>query len=147
MARIKTLSVLMSILFCSPIPIRADTPLNYPEAYQDLDLPQYAEAVVLSVGRVNNLSDGIGVTLETEATHAELRDYFEAELASRGWILQETIATRKMREAGVLNNMPFLGNFCRDDGTGFQIVATDLGEQRKVDISVTGASAACAVDQ
>ena len=147
MARIKTLSVLVSILFCSPLPIRADTPLNYPEAYQELDLPQYAEAVVLSVGRANNLADGIRVAVETEATHAELREYFEAELAARGWILQETIATRNMREAGVLNNMPFMGNFCRDDGAGFQIFATELGEQRKVDISVTGASAACAVDQ
>lgn len=147
MARIKTLSLLTSLLFCSALPIRAATPLNYPEAYLDLELPQYAAATVVSVGRVNNMTDGIVLALETEATHAELREYFEAELAARGWILQETIATRKMREAGVLNNMPFMGNFCRDDGTGFQIVATDLGEQRKVDISVTGASAACAVDQ
>ena len=95
--------------------IFADGP-DYPVIYRDLGLPQYQNADVTSVGRDNtSLRDGIRVTLLTQDDDATIRAYYEAEMQDRGWVLEETIASKNMRAAGLLDKMPFTATFNKDD--------------------------------
>ena len=118
--------------------------LDYPNVYTRMSLPEYPGAVVLSTGRSShNLEDGISLKLETPASHAELRSYYESRMAELGWILQETIAVTKMREAGVLDRMPFMAVFCFKDGLAYQITATDIAAKRQLRISITADAPTC----
>ena len=90
--------------------------LDYPKGYRDLGLPEYENATVTALGRDNtNLRNGITITLFTQADGAKLRAYYEAEMQDLGWTLQETIASKKMRAAGMLDRLPFGAVFSKDD--------------------------------
>lgn len=143
MTGFKWLNLLAVVALFLPQPPRADSPGDYPEAYKALSLPTYENATILSVESGNNLDDGIRIVIETDATHLQLRAFYEGELSARGWVLQETIAMKKMRQLGVLDTQPFMGNFCRNDGAGFQVFATDSGDMRKVTLNVVETSLAC----
>jgi hypothetical protein len=117
---------------------------NYPDLYLEMNLPLYPGADVVSTGRNNSsLADGITVVLEATASHAELRRFYESVLIDQGWELQETVASARMRQAGMLDKMPFIALFCHPDGTGYKIMSSDLGARQRIQISLTGDSVAC----
>ena len=135
---------LASLLALSSIQGWAQSSLDYPSLYRELGLPEYPAATVAQLGRVNDsLADGLSITLETTASHSELRDFYESQLAALGWALQETVATQRMRAAGILQTKPFSGVFCAATGTSYTVRATDTGAYRQVQLSVVGDSASC----
>jgi hypothetical protein len=110
--------------------------LDYPELYRSLGLPQYNNAIITELGRQNiSLKDGLKIYLESPDNYATLRAYYEGELASTGWDLIETIASKKMREMGMLDQMPFGGVFKKENMT-FQIFSNRVSEVTKITISV-----------
>jgi len=112
--------------------------LEYPERYRELQLPEYSNATLTEVGRNNlSLSDGISITLFTTDNGMTLREYYEAEMNTRDWQLQETVATTKMRAAGMLDKLPFGAVFTRD-GMRYQIFTTPKGNGTSVFITVVG---------
>ncbi len=89
--------------------------LDYPEKYREMGLPEYPNASVSALGRDNSSThDGISITLLTDDDDATLRDYYESEMQALGWLLEETIAGKKMREAGKLDKLPFGAVFSKD---------------------------------
>ena len=95
--------------------IFADGP-DYPAIYRDMGLPEYQNASVTSVGRDNtSLRDGIRVTLLTQDADATIRAYYEAEMQDRGWAVEETVGSKDMRAAGMLDKMPFTATFNKAD--------------------------------
>ena len=135
---------LAALLAFSWIKAWAEPSLDYPPLYKELGLPEYPAATVAQLGRVNDsLADGLSITLETTASHSELRDFYESQLAALGWALQETVATQRMRAAGMLETMPFSGVFCAATGTSYTVRATDMGTYRQVQLSVVADAASC----
>jgi len=112
--------------------------LDYPPSYRDLGLPEYQNAKVTGLGRDNtSLHDGISVTLFTTDDGPVLRSYYEAEMNSRGWILQETVASKKMRAAGMLDALPFGAVFTKD-GMQYQLFTNPEGDGTAIHITVNG---------
>jgi len=110
--------------------------LSYPPSYLDMGLPEYENAVVTGLGRDNtSLRDGITITLFTEDNGATLRTYYETEMQDRGWVLQETVASKKMRAAGMLDKLPFGAIFSKD-GMRFQLFTNPEGNGLAVHISI-----------
>lgn len=109
---------------------------GYPPAYRELGLPEYGNATVTDTGRDNtSLRDGIKVTLLTRDDGTKLRAYYETEMQSRGWQLQETAASAKMRAAGMLDRLPF-GAVFKKDRMRFQVFTNPKGNGVAVHISV-----------
>lgn len=109
---------------------------EYPALYKSLELPEYENAILVKKGHQEvSLRDGLRLTLETPDEYGPLRSYYEAELAAKGWELEETIATRKMREAGMLDQMPFNGVF-RKGNRKFQITSSRSGDKTLYSIIV-----------
>ena len=118
--------------------------LDYPPLYRELGLPEYPTATVTNLGRANDsLADGLSITLETAASHSELRAFYESRLEALGWTLQESIGMQRMRAAGMLEAVPFSGVFCKADDTGYTVHALDRASYREVKLSVVAASASC----
>ena len=135
---------LAALLVLSWVKASAEPPLDYPPLYKELGLPEYPAATVAQLGRVNDsLADGLSITLETTASYGELRNFYESQLAALGWALQETVATQRMRAAGMLEAMPFLGVFCAATGTSYTVRATDMGAYRQVQLTVVAEAASC----
>ena len=110
--------------------------LDYPQSYREMGLPEYENAVVTGLGRDNTAShDGITVTLFSEDEAAKLRVYYEAEMQARGWLLQETIASQKMRAAGMLDKLPFGAIFSKD-GMRYQLFSNPEGDGIAVHINI-----------
>jgi len=110
--------------------------LEYPALYKSLDLPEYANATITGLGRQSaNLHDGLKIFLESTDDYSALRAYYESELSDKGWVMEETIATRKMREAGMLDRMPFGGIFIKDN-MKYLITTFRLKGISKITISV-----------
>ena len=117
---------------------------DYPTLYRELGLPEFPQAVVQAVGRDNsNLTDGLRIQLKTPASSAKLREFFEKRMTELGWVLQETIAMKKMRKAGMLGQLPFNAAFCRSDGTVYQVTTVNLGSERHLNITVNKGSNSC----
>ena len=109
---------------------------DYPPSYREMGLPEYENATVTGLGRDNtSLRDGITVTLLTEDDSAALRAYYEAEMQARGWELQETVASAKMRAAGKLNKLPFGAIFSKD-GMRYQVFTNPEGSDTAVHINI-----------
>jgi len=122
----------------------AESVLDYPPLYRELGLPEYPTATVTNLGRANeSLADGLSITLETAASHSELRAFYESRLEALGWTLQESIGMQRMRAAGMLEAVPFSGVFCKADDTGYTVHALDRASYREVKLSVVAASASC----
>jgi len=122
----------------------AESVLDYPPLYRELGLPEYPTATVTNLGRANDsLADGLSITLETAASHSELRAFYESRLEALGWTLQESIGMQRMRAAGMLEAVPFSGVFCKADDTGYTVHALDRASYREVKLSVVAASASC----
>lgn len=122
----------------------AESVLDYPPLYRELGLPEYPTATVTNLGRANgSLADGLSITLETAASHSELRAFYESRLEALGWTLQESIGMQRMRAAGMLEAVPFSGVFCKADDTGYTMHALDRASYREVKLSVVAASASC----
>ncbi|GAA0783830.1 hypothetical protein E1180_09720 [Roseibium denhamense] len=133
----------LGMIFWSSGPA-ASSDLSYPQVYRDLGLPELPGAKATGTGRNNSsLTDGISITLQSEASNGALRSYYEAALAERGWTLQETVAVSRMREAGMIEQFPFSAVFCGPDALAFQVNTVDLGAVRELSISVTEGSNAC----
>jgi hypothetical protein len=112
--------------------------LDYPERYKELQLPEYPNATLTDVGRnSSSLSDGISITLFTTDNSTALREYYEAEMNTRDWLLQETVATTKMRAAGMLDKLPFGAVFTKG-GMRYQIFTTTVDHGTSVKITVVG---------
>ena len=110
--------------------------MDYPSSYRDLGLPEYANATVTGLGRDNtSLHDGITITLFTQEGSAALRTYYEAEMQTRGWTLEETIASKKMRAAGMLDTLPFGAVFSKDD-MRYQLFTNPKGNGIAVHINI-----------
>jgi hypothetical protein len=111
--------------------------LDYPSSYRDLGLPEYENATVTGLGRDNTtLRDGITITLSTQDDGATLRAYYETEMQALGWTLQETVASKKMRAAGMLDKMPFGAIFSKD-GMRYQLFTNPEGNGLAVHISIS----------
>jgi len=111
---------------------------DYPAAYRDLGLPEYQNATLTGTGReITSLRDGLALTLVTREDDATLRAYYEAEMSARGWILEETVASRKMRAAGMLDKLPFGAVFSKD-GMRYQVSTGRQGTDSVIHINVTG---------
>lgn len=122
----------------------AESMLDYPPLYRELGLPEYPGATVSNLGRSNDsLADGLSITLETTASHSELRAFYESRLEASGWTLQESIAVQRMRAAGMLETVPFSGVFCNPTGAGYSVHAFDRLAYREVKLSIVSASASC----
>lgn len=110
--------------------------LVYPEGYQALGLPEYQNATITDLGRDNSsIRDGFSITLFTTDDGATLRQYYEEEMQSLGWELQETVASTKMRAAGMLDALPFGGVF-KKDSMRFQIFTAKKDNGTSIQISV-----------
>ena len=110
--------------------------LDYPASYREMGLPEYTNAAVSVLGRDNSsVHDGISITLITDESDASLRAYYETEMQARGWILEETIASKKMRAAGMLDQMPFGAVFSKD-GMRYQVFAAKQADGKTIHISV-----------
>lgn len=122
----------------------AESVLDYPPLYRELGLPEYPTATVSNLGRSNDsLVDGLSITLETTASHSELRAFYESRLEALGWTLQESIAVQRMRAAGMLETVPFSGVFCNPTGAGYSVQALDRVAYRELKLSIVEASASC----
>lgn len=122
----------------------AESVLDYPPLYRELGLPEYPAATVSNLGRANDsLADGLSITLETTASHSELRAFYESRLEALGWALQESVGIQRMRAAGMLEAVPFSGVFCKAEGTGYTVYALDRAAYREVKLSVVAASPSC----
>jgi hypothetical protein len=80
--------------------------------------------------------DGVTVTLFTQDDGATLRTYYEAEMQDLGWTLQETVASKKMRAAGMLDKMPFGAIFSKDR-MRYQLFTNPEGNGLAVRISIS----------
>lgn len=56
-------------------------------------------------------------------------------MQERGWLLQETIASQKMRVAGMLDRLPFGATFTKE-GMRYQLISTPEGSGIKLHISI-----------
>jgi len=111
--------------------------LDYPLSYRDLGLPEYENASVTGLGRDNtSLRDGITITLFTLDDGAALRAFYEAEMQNRGWTLQETVASKKMRSASMLDKLPFGAIFSKN-GMRYQLFSNPEGNGIAVHISIS----------
>ncbi len=110
--------------------------LDYPELYRSLSLPEYGNAEVTELGRDNSdLHDGIRISLFTTSSHAELREFYESQMQALGWELQETPGSARMRQAGMLDQLPFAVRFSKDDYR-FQIITGAQGDGLAIHITV-----------
>jgi hypothetical protein len=110
--------------------------LDYPASYREMGLPEYTKANVSALGRDNSsVHDGISITLLTDENDATLRVYYETEMKARGWLLEETIASKKMRAAGMLDQMPFGAIFSKD-GMRYQLFTGQQTDGKTIHISV-----------
>ena len=140
--RLGLLLVVASVI--STMPLERARAADYPVLYRDLGLPEYPQATVEAVGRSNsNLHDGLRIKLKTQASSIQLRTFFEQKMTELGWVLQETAVMRKMRKAGMLNQLPFNAAFCKNDGTVYQVTTVNLGTSRHVNITVNKGGNAC----
>ena len=140
--RLGLLLVVASVI--STMPLERARAADYPVLYRDLGLPEYPQATVEAVGRSNsNLHDGLRIKLKTQASSIQLRTFFEQKMTELGWVLQETASMRKMRKAGMLNQLPFNAAFCKNDGTVYQVTTVNLGTSRHVNITVNKGGNAC----
>jgi len=109
---------------------------NYPDAYVSLNLPIYSNAELKHVSRnTTDLTDGIKVMLESSSDYATLRSYFESEMESRGWTMNESIAIQKMRESGKLETIPFSGEWTKGD-MKFQIFTSKWNDKTKLNLTL-----------
>jgi hypothetical protein len=56
-------------------------------------------------------------------------------MQARGWVLQETVASAKMRAAGMLDKLPFGAIFSKD-GMRYQVFTSPEGEGTAVHINI-----------
>ncbi|MFT5484445.1 MAG: hypothetical protein ACI9GW_003110 [Halieaceae bacterium] len=110
--------------------------LAYPDLYVEMGLPQLPGAEVIDVGRDNStLENGMTVKLRSNFDSASLRSFFESTLTDESWVRNETIATSKMRELGVLDQLPFAAVFKKGELT-YQVFSHQQGDKAIVSISV-----------
>jgi hypothetical protein len=130
------LQVFLLLLLSATTGLFAADP-DYPSSYREMGLPEYENASVTGLGRDNtSLRDGIAVTLFTQDDGATLRAYYEAEMQNLGWTLQETVASKKMRAAGMLDKMPFGAIFSKD-GMRYQLFTNPEGNGIAVHINIS----------
>ena len=109
---------------------------DYPEIYKELNLPIYSNAVLQETSRkTDNLNDGIKLFLESNDDYTSLRNFYESKMESNGWELRESIAVKKMRELGKLGEIPFSGEWIKDD-LRFQLFSTRSKNKTKITITL-----------
>jgi len=62
---------------------------SYPSMYIDEGLPQYPNAIITYSSQGLNLADGAGVVFETSDSISDIKNFFETEMANRGFEIPE----------------------------------------------------------
>ena len=59
---------------------------SYPDAYRQLELPEYPDATLIDTGRqTTSLTDGLRLTLRSAHSVTEAAAYYETQLTEAGW--------------------------------------------------------------
>ena len=70
-----------------------DDSSSYPSMYIEENLPQYPNAIITDSSQGNNLIDGVRVNFETNDSTADIQNFFETEMASRGFDIPDSSYT------------------------------------------------------
>lgn len=93
---------------------------TYPEIYRARKLPELPGATIVSTGRqTKSLRDGIRLRLTSPAPLAEIRDFYQAALTTRGWKEDVSQASRAAATNPRLSMMTFVG-----EGVTYSVVIT-----------------------
>ena len=85
-------SALLSLFIfsaCTESTSSSETVSSYPSLYIDANLPQYPNAIITDSSQGRNLLDGISIDFETNDSIPDIKNFFEIEMANRGFEIPE----------------------------------------------------------
>ncbi len=92
-----------------------DDSSSYPSMYIEENLPQYPNAIITDSSQGNDFVDGVRVDFETNDSIEDIKNFFETEMANRGFDIPDSSYTTN--ELTYLNIYTLNNEYCSVQAT------------------------------